>query len=143
MTRVDFYILPQTDTADRLDFTCRLVQKAQALGSSVYVAVNDQTEAQQLDQLLWSFRPESFIPHDCEGSEERQAPVLIGYGEDCGQHHDLLINLKQQIPAYFSRFQRLAEVVCQQPDVLESTRRNYAFYRDRGYPIHSHNLRRD
>lgn len=140
MTRVDFYVLQAASLDERLTFACRLTQKAQAQGNRVYLAVDDSSMATQLDELLWSFRPESFVAHDCEGGTNNRAPVLIGFGEDCGDHHDLLVNLKNQIPPYFSRFQRLAEVVCQTQDVLTVTRQNYAFYRERGYPIHSHNL---
>ena len=110
------------------------------LGNSVYIAMENEQEAQRMDALLWSFRPESFVPHDCEGEAQRHAPVLVGFGDSCGEHHNLLINLKQNIPDYFSRFERLAEVVCQLPDVLDVTRQHYTYYRDRGYPIHSHNL---
>ncbi len=140
MTRVDFYVLSEPAEQERLAFACRLAQKAQTLGNRVYIAVNDEQTSKQLDELLWTFRPESFVPHDCEGTPQRQSPVLIGFGEDCGSHHDFLINLKSDIPHYFSRFERLAEIVCQTEDVLSVTREHYAFYRHRGYPINSHNI---
>ena len=53
----------------------------------------------------------------------------------------LLINLSHQVPEFFSRFERVTEIVVQSPAVTESTRNNYRFYRDRGYPLESHDLR--
>lgn len=141
MTRIDFYVLADSAVEKRQEFACRLTQKAQHIGSSVYIAVDDAAQAKQLDQLLWEFRPESFVPHDCEGQTILQAPVHIGFGDDCGEHHDVLINLKSSIPEYFSRFERLIEIVCQQEDVLTQTRENFTFYRHRGYPIKSHDMR--
>ena len=141
MTRVDFYVLPDPTVERRWEFACRLVQKAQHMGTRTYIAVDDETQAKAIDKQLWSFRPESFVPHDCEGETPLQSPVTIGFGPDCGDHHDLLINLKSEIPDYFSRFERLAEIVCQQEDVLTQTREHFTFYRHRGYPIQSHDMR--
>ncbi|WP_439135501.1 DNA polymerase III subunit chi [Pseudomaricurvus sp.] len=140
MTQIDFYVLPAPAVEQRLVFACRLAQKAFQSGSKVYIAVNNAEDAAELDQRLWNFRPESFLPHDCEGESSLQSAVAVGFGDSCGDHHDLLINLKDSIPDYFSRFQRLAEVVCQDEQVLASTREHYGFYRHRGYPIKSHNL---
>ncbi|GAB3093497.1 DNA polymerase III subunit chi [Aestuariicella hydrocarbonica] len=142
MTRIDFYILPDSAVEQRLTFACRLAQKALQAGSNTYIAVNSAGEAAALDKRLWEFRPESFLPHDCEGEPALQSPIAIGFGDDCGDHHDLLINLKATIPEYFSRFERLAEVVCQDEGVLTQTREHYGFYRHRGYPIKSHDLRK-
>lgn len=140
MTRIDFYILPDDDTQTRLQFACRVIDKAQRLGHQVFVAVKDEAQANSLNELLWTFQPESFTPHKLQG-ENQQAAVVIGHGDDCDDHHDVLINLADRVPSYFSRFQRLTEVVVQAPQVLESTRENYKFYRDRGYPIQSHDMR--
>ncbi|MBU3069480.1 DNA polymerase III subunit chi [Aestuariicella sp. G3-2] len=140
MTQVDFYVLPAPAVEQRLVFACRLAQKAYQSGSKVFIAVNTAEEAAELNQRLWNFRPESFLPHDCEGDSPLQSQVAVGFGNDCGDHHDLLINLKDAIPDYFSRFQRLAEVVCQDEQVLSATREHYGFYRHRGYPINSHKI---
>ncbi len=141
MTRIDFYILPDSDNEARLRFACRLIDKAQRLGHTVFVSATDQTQAEAIDHQLWHFLPESFTPHRLHESEQPPAPVVIGQGDDCGDHHDVLINLGGAVPPYFSRFQRLTEVVIQEESVLNSTRDNYKFYRDRGYPIQSHDMR--
>lgn len=141
MTRVSFYVLGDNTTEDaRLEFACRLAEKAWRAGNRIFIAVNSEPEAEALDQLLWQFRPESFVPHNCEHQQLPSTAVVIGCGEDCGDHHDLLINLRSKIPSHFSRFERLAEVVSQTPDVLHETREHFAFYRQRGYPVETHNI---
>ena len=140
MTRIDFYILPDEQEAARLHFACRLIDKAVQRGHQVFVAARDQAQAEQVDTLLWTFRPESFVAHQLRHTAADQCNVLIGWQEDCDDHHDMLINLSDQVPAFFSRFERLAEVVCQQPAVLEHTRQHWGFYRDRGYPIQSNKI---
>lgn len=145
MTRVDFYILQKQGNEARMRFVCRLIEKARKHGNRVFVAVEDETEAKALDDLLWQQSPESFIPHAITpGNDEAlltKSPTLIGFGEECADHHDTLINLRSEIPGYFSRFQRLAEIVVQDTEVLDRTRANWKYYRDRGYPLHRHAIR--
>jgi len=142
MTRIDFYILPDASSEQRLTFTCRLIDKAQKLNNQVYVACDNAEQAQALSRLLWSFQPQSFIAHDLQGQPQRHAKVLLGWDDNCGDHHQVLVNLKKTIPTYFSRFERLTEVVSQEEQILEQTREHYSFYRERGYPINNNDMRR-
>ncbi len=137
MTQVDFHILPDASVEARWLYTCRLVEKATGLGNSVLIAVDTEDEAQTLDDLLWSFKPESFIPHQIIGGEN-ETNVEITFSDKTGDHQQVLINLRSQVPEYFSRFARLAEIVIQEPNILENTREHYRFYKQRGYPIAQH-----
>lgn len=137
MTQVDFHILQDTSVEARWLYVCRFIEKVERLGHSILVAVDTQEEAQELDDLLWSFKPESFIAHQIIGGDE-EAKVEITYTANAGEHHDVLINLSSQIPEYFSRFARAAEIVIQEPKILENTREHYKFYKQRGYPITQH-----
>lgn len=143
MTRVDFYILEEDTVDARMLFVCRLIDKVVRRGMRVLVCVADPGTADALDDLLWSFRPESFIPHAIAGTEEAEdedVPVIITAGEDLANQHELLINLTNEVPSFFSRFQRLAEVAVQEEKLLQVTREHYAFYKQRGYPIETHKL---
>lgn len=144
MTRVDFYILPAQDHQARQDFACRLIEKAFRMGHRIYIHTNDETQSQALDDLLWSFRPSSFIPHALlrSAESEERPPIEIGHGEEPHDHHDVLINLSHQVPQFFSRFERVTEVVVQDQQVLNATRQNYKFYKDRGYPLQRHDMRK-
>lgn len=147
MTRVDFYILPGDSSEQRHLFACRIAEKAYKLGHSIYIHSDDQTQARALDELLWCWRNSSFIPHQIESAEtDTNASDMINIGCNQGQGsstrlNGLLINLSHQVPEFFSRFERVTEIVVQSPAVTESTRNNYRFYRDRGYPLESHDLR--
>ncbi|MEZ5525229.1 MAG: DNA polymerase III subunit chi [Pseudomonadales bacterium] len=142
MTRVDFYILPDNEPQARLQFICRLVEKAYRHNHQVYIHTDNPGESGLIDELLWNFRAESFVPHHRLEDGSTTAPVAIGHGETPGEHHDILINLSSQVPDFFSRFERCAEVVVQQQDILAATRNHFAFYKERGYPLHTHDLRK-
>lgn len=143
MTQVDFYILPDSKTAARQHFVCRLVEKIQGLGQSVCVATENEEQTRGLDDMLWAYNPTSFIPHSaCTGSNDHSAQVWLSHGGDFGEHHNVLINLRNQLPEHFSRFERLSEVVIQDDAVLKSSRESYRFYQERGYPIRNHDMRK-
>lgn len=153
MTKVDFYILANDSVAQRHIFACRLTEKAFKLGHQVYLHCDDNAQAHALDQLLWSWRSSSFVPHIVEQSPKASVEgegtatedrVQIGFGQGQGSaasHHGLLINLSQSVPEFFSRFERVSEIVIQHDDITALTRANFRFYRERGYPLQSHDLR--
>ena len=139
MTNIDFYILPDSDIAAREQFACRLAEKAVKSNHHVFIAVDDSDCARQLSDGLWCFKPESFVAHAVQADDQEDAQVLLGWQMD-DHHHDVIINLQSQIPDQFSRFQRLTEIVVQDPTVLSATRAHFQFYRDRGYPLKCHKI---
>lgn len=139
MTRVGFYVIQANGSLPRLQVAARLADKAFQRGHRVFINAANQQQASELDALLWSFRPTSFLPHALHG-EESDEPIAIGWGQDPETHNDLLINLQLEIPRFFSRFRRVAEVVTQDPDSLEALRKSWLFYRDRGYQLDKHDL---
>jgi len=138
MTRIDFYVLGAEDPRRRLLTACRIAEKAWQQGLRVFVHAPGQ--ARELDALLWTFSAGSFVPHGLQGAGgESDQPVLIGEGDEPGPEHDgLLINLSNEIPPFFSRFQRLAEVIDRTPEVLGRGRARYRHYRERGYALRTH-----
>ena len=114
----------------------------------VYVHAADDDQAQQLDQLLWTFRDGSFIPHMLHADSNTQllvdCPVIIGphpnLSEPPEHHHDVLINLHPEVPGFFSRFDRVAEIIGPEESQREAGRERFRFYRDRGYALETHKL---
>jgi DNA polymerase III subunit chi len=139
MTQIDFYILPDSTPRSRTLFTCKLAEKAFNLGHRSFVHLAGETEARELDNLMWTFRDRSFLPH-CLAGEEPHAPVHLGFGQEPGEDFHLLINLSGEIPKFFSRFERVAEVVDADEQVRAQGREHFRFYKDRGYPLDTHKL---
>ena len=141
MTKVDFYLLGEgADSRERI--ACRLAEKAWRLGNRVYVLAPDQAAAQALDELLWTFSQGSFVPHAvCEPQTDVEAhPVLIGHAEPPASLQDVLISLANDVPAWFSRFTRVAELVGAAEEDKTRGRERFRYYRERGYPLETHKL---
>jgi DNA polymerase-3 subunit chi len=142
MTRVDFYLLSEPGREHRDHTACKLVNKAFTQGHRIYVLAGSDEEMLRLDQLLWTFSAGSFVPHElCPGpGQPPQAPVLIGTGEPPDGFEDVLVTVAPDVPGCFSRFERVAEIVSGDDTDKQRARERYRFYRDRGYPLHTHNL---
>lgn len=135
MTRIDFY----THATNRLQTACRLSAKAVKQGLRVMILTPDAETSRQLDEMLWRYPPTGFIPH-CHASDPvaEVTPVIIAEAGEALPHDEVLLNLKNDSPPFFSRFQRLVEIVDKGEE--KEARERYRFYRDRGYEIHHHKL---
>ena len=141
MTQVDFYISDSDSNDARLRLACKIVDKAFELDHHVFVHASTDDEARQLDELLWTFSQGSFIPHRVVReplTEAPREPVLIGMAEPpAAGRWDVLVNLAPQVPEFFSRYARVAEVVDANAERRELSRERYRFYRDRGYKLNT------
>lgn len=141
MARVDFYLLAAAGEASRQLFACRLAEKAYRLKLTVHIQAADSEHARQLDDLLWTFRDGSFVPHELVRGEvpAGTAPVTIG-SSDQDAAADLLINLTDELPAGLNSFPRVAEIVTSDEHCRQSSRKRYADYRSRGHNLQTHEL---
>ena len=144
--RVDFYLLASTPLAeeqadDRGLVACRLLEKAYSKGHRVYVHCDNQQDAEQLDELLWTFRDDSFVPHNLHGEgPEPPPPVQIGYGKEPRGFNDLLLNLSTSIPVFYSKFKRIIEIVPNLESEKEISRLRYKDYKMKGCDLQMHTL---
>ncbi|MEM8561766.1 MAG: DNA polymerase III subunit chi [Pseudomonadota bacterium] len=139
MTRVGFYVVQSAEAQRQLSVAVRLADKAFQRGHKIFINAVDEHQARELGELLWTHRPSSFLPHSMADAEQAES-IVIGWGQEPVDHHDLLINLQLSVPAFFSRFQRVAEVVTQDSQHLEAQRLSWRFYRERGYQLEKHDI---
>ena len=144
MTQVDFYILGSDSDEARLRLACKIVDKATQLDHHVFVHSTSEEEARKLDELLWTFSQGSFIPHRVLREEPSEPPlesVLIGFSAmPVPGRWDVLVNLAPDVPEFFSRYERVAEVVDGNAERREKSRERYRYYRDRGYKLNTHQV---
>jgi DNA polymerase-3 subunit chi len=141
MARVDFYILEQADAQARLRLACRLAEKAWLQSQKVLLLTSASAEAQALDEMLWTFRDRSFVPHEIYSPGQTQrASVLISDRSQIPGEADVLINLCEDVPEGFERFARVVEPVDGDPERRKAGRARFRFYRDRGLTPDSHEV---
>ena len=132
MTKVDFY----TGSKDKLRIACQLSHKAMQNGVRTVISAPDAATGDALDKLLWLYPATAFIPHCRSDAEEAaQTPVLLNVVAEKFPHHDLLISLHSDCLPYFSRFERVIEIVGTDEEDSRMGRERYKFYKDRGYEL--------
>lgn len=145
MTRIDFYIFPQGAPIIEavLPAVCRICEKAGVSGTRVYVHSPDSVVAEALDGMLWSFRQGSFVSHERisdNGCIEQPVPVVLIGSRPPANHIEVMINLASDVPSFFSRFERVLEVVHGDISIRTTGRLRYKYYKDRGYPLSTHEI---
>ncbi len=143
MTRIDFH----SNVSHPLEYACRLTRKALAAGCQLVVRHQDVAQRTEFDQLLWTFSDVDFLPHVADDHPlAGLTPVLLSIDTDPGaipayHHNDILLNLADRIPADFNRFERLIEIVPQDPESTQAGRERYRHYQQQGYPLNHINAK--
>lgn len=141
LIRVDFYLLDSNQADTHWLVACRLLEKAYYKGHSVFVFCDNQQDAERLDELLWTFREDSFIPHNLEGEgPEPPPPIHIGHSKAPRRFNDILMNLSKDIPAFHHQFKRVIELVPNEESAKELSRARYKAYRQEGCDMHTHQV---
>jgi DNA polymerase III subunit chi len=136
MTRIDFYF----NADSKLGIACRLAARALQQRLRVLIYAPDDATAKGIGEALSAFPAISFAHSAAPGEPARDAPVVIARDADTAIHDEVLLNLHDAAPRFFSRFQRLIEIVgCGEGD-RQAARDRFRFYRDRGYAIHHHDV---
>jgi len=141
VTSITFYILKGRTEHDRQVFACRLAAKAYHQGKKIYIHTENEHNAAQMDQALWSFRADSFIPHEkMDEQQHSDCPIIIGHQTEPPELMDLLINLAPTQPNFFSQFHRVAEFINDDDAIKTAGRQRYQFYQHRGYELTTHTI---
>ena len=142
--QVDFYVRPETSPDAVESFACRLVEKVWRRGHAVLVLAESDAAARRLDDRLWTFSDESFVPHrrlDAHAppaGEAVDAPVVVSTPGVWRGALDVVLNLTPDVPEEAARAVRIAEVVPDRGAGRDAGRKRYREYRDRGFAIRTH-----
>lgn len=141
MIQVDFYVLKPSYPKDWYYFACQLLEKIYTQQRRVYVCASSAQEAEYLNRMLWTFRSGSFIPHGLLATADANLnPILLGLNPQCDTVHDVLLNLAPTVPEFFDLYQRVLEIVDQNPERLQSSRERFRHYRELGCDLKTHEL---
>jgi DNA polymerase III subunit chi len=131
MTGVEFHF----NAPDKLAYACRLLRKAVGKGAKV-VVTGEPGILRELDTALWTFSALEFVPHchaDAQPAMLAASPVVLADTPRTAPHQQVLVNLGNQVPEGFERFERLIEVVTQGEDDRQQARQRWKHYANRGY----------
>jgi DNA polymerase-3 subunit chi len=137
MTQISFF----HGASDRLQAIAAWLVRAGSEGRQVLVYVPAGDRSEQLDRLLWTHPATGFVPH-CRASDPMAAetPILLAAELDDPPRDNCLLNLSNEIPPGFSRFQQLIEIISVDDEDRLPGRERFRFYRERGYPLENRDI---
>ena len=140
MAEVSFYILPSESTQERYLFACKLIEKVYRSGCFCYVFTDSIEQSRQLDDLLWTFRPGSFIPHQIYTGEPPGIEKVILIGSlDAPEHwQKILFNLSSRYPEMGLQTERILEILDNSETTKAAGRDRYRQYQQSGIKITTH-----
>ena len=141
MPRADFYLIAKPSfAAEPLKLVCELARKAHDSGQSTLILARDMAQAEELDDLLWAFDPDAYLPHQIAGQDEDDevTPVLIAAPDSDTPSRPLVINLRDD--AWLGACERVLEVVPADPAAREPLRERWKQYKALGLDLAKHDM---
>ncbi|SFD77683.1 DNA polymerase III subunit chi [Pseudoalteromonas denitrificans] len=137
-----FYVLKHINEQDEaeldksipahFDLAARLAADQFRLGKRVFIYTNGTTDSHVIDEYLWSFEANSFVPHNLQGEGPANgAPVEIGHSTPVG-NRKVLINLATNVPDFINRFNQVFDFVPDDQMLKQAARDRYKYLRQMG-----------
>lgn len=148
MMRIDFAF----GAPDRLRTACQVVRKRFLAGQRLVVYCKDGSRLAAFDRMLWAFDDTAFVPHVLANDPlAAETPVVLTAGDPsqaaqavarADQPSPWLLNLDDECPPGFEAFERLLEIVSDDPDDKQAARQRWRTYLTAGHAPQSHDLSR-
>lgn len=130
--RVDFYIIKQNHQG-MLNFLAKLVDEIYSLSKTVLIWSHSHDESHILNDFLWSFQDDSFLPHEILIDQNAMmSPVVIS---TTFIKKDVVINMPGQTGMNSEPIDRIIELVYDDEHIRIQGRVKYRRYKDRGCQI--------
>ncbi|HQX25833.1 MAG TPA: DNA polymerase III subunit chi [Pseudomonadota bacterium] len=140
MPRADFYLIQKPRFLDDpLLLVCELALRAFEARQPALILARSEAEAEALDEKLWEFNENAFIPHQIAGDEDDAATavLIVPPGFDAVPR-PLVINLRDEVAA--DGFERVLEVVPADPAARAGSRLRWKAYAAKGCTLAKHDM---
>lgn len=141
MPRADFYLIQKERFREQpLLLVCELARRALAAQQPTLILARDPRQAETLDELLWAFDDDAYLPHQIAGEDEDDAvtPLLVVVPGTQTPDRPMVINLRDE--AVSGRFERVLEVVPADESAREPLRQRWRDYQARGFELNKHDM---
>ena len=140
MPRADFYLIAKPRFREQpLLLVCELAKRAHAAQQPTLILARDHAQAEAIDEWLWAFDEDAFIPHQLAGDDDDagSAVLIVPPGVDTPPR-PLAINLREACVS--GDFQRVLEVVPADEAERSGSRERWSEYKRRGFALSKHDM---
>jgi DNA polymerase-3 subunit chi len=126
-------------TAGRMETrACEIAERSYTQGHRLQIIAAGEEQASRLDELLWTFRPDSFVPHDLfeEQSAQVISPIIITTAEERIGDFDSMLMMGYCPVEVVGRFAQVFHlVVVDHDERLDASRRYWAQLKETGFTL--------
>jgi len=144
MPQIEFHILGEAGDDVRIRHACKLIDEAYEHGQRVFVHVSSEADARRMDDTLWTFRDQAFIPHEIVAANSPTHPCIMALIGDAttapADFADVLINVSTAAPPTLTSFSKVFEVVDADTQHKQQARERYKQYRELGFGLDTKNF---
>ena len=141
-TQVPFLIMPDQVIEDEVIEDKALLhqaclQSAQKFRNNprVFIYTDTQERAHQVDELLWAFDSDSFIPHNLVGEGPRQGAAVEISWQAPTNRRPVLINLTNTVPDFSAQFSQIIDFVPAEESLKQQARDRFRTFRQWGFAV--------
>lgn len=144
MNRADLYLLSTPAMTEQVHFCCRLAEKAFQDFKRIHIQTSHSIQNEALDTELWTFKAESFLPHDIGQTTKPLPPIIIDNNhlkDELFLASNLLILLATQLPENVKKFDRMCILVPNMEEEIQHARTLYKELKKQNIEVHIHDMR--
>ena len=144
MNRADLYLLSTPSMTEQVNFCCRLTEKAFVDFKRIHIQTSESIQNEALDTALWTFKPESFLPHDIGQAVKPLPPIIIdseNLQDALFAESNLLILMATKLPDNAKDFDRMCILVPNNEQDIQEARNLYKALKTQGIEVHIHDMR--
>lgn len=129
--RIIFYEIPDKDPIMVVRASCKLICEYYRANTNVHILAADEPLLTLIDETLWSYPANSFVPHMRATSKQTNCLVTMECSPSFDGDSSVLINHSPEIPKCVEQFDTVCEFVVQQEEILKHARRKFVHYREK------------
>jgi DNA polymerase III subunit chi len=113
----------------------KLLEKALLAGFRAVITAATPEQVERLNVHLWTYEPDSFLPHAAEGEAAAQdQPILLSLGTHAANGAKLLVVTDGKWPENARSFERILDMFDgNDADALQAARTRWTSYKHQGF----------
>jgi len=124
-----------SDTSSAFYHACLQASYFYRQNQRVFIYTQDQHQAEQIDELLWAFDSDSFVPHNLVGEGPKQGSAVEISNQAPRGRRPVLINLTDTVPDFANQFQLIVDFVPSDDILKQQARERFKMYRQWGFQV--------
>lgn len=104
-------------------------------GQRVFIYSEDQAGAEAIDEMLWAFDTDSFVPHNLAGEGPKQGSAVEISFNPPKSRRAVLINLTRAMPTFANQFSLIVDFVPTDATLKQQARERFKTCRQWGFHV--------